>query len=167
MAFYFISSCCVVFSSVFRKKYMIRQVSEIYWLSLFCRVYNASLYYTYIFFWGPSRSWSYGSWMYNYLCNQCLLPLTHLLQHSWHTFVHCEFESRAQARCTLCNIMWYSLSVTCGRSVVFSTNETDCHDINDIVESGVKYHIPNPIYSSVKCERRKHRDIVRALYACL
>ena len=24
---------------------------------------------------GPSRSWSYGSWIYNYLCNQCLSPL--------------------------------------------------------------------------------------------
>jgi hypothetical protein len=25
---------------------------------------------------GPSsRSWSYGSWLYNYLCNQCLSPL--------------------------------------------------------------------------------------------
>jgi len=21
------------------------------------------------------RSWSYGSWIYNYLCNQCLSPL--------------------------------------------------------------------------------------------
>jgi len=28
-------------------------------------------------FWllGPLWSWSYGSWIYNYLCNQCLLPL--------------------------------------------------------------------------------------------
>ena len=25
---------------------------------------------------GPSWSWSYGSWIYNYLCNQCLSPLT-------------------------------------------------------------------------------------------
>ena len=25
---------------------------------------------------GPSWSWSHGSWIYNYLCNQCLLPLT-------------------------------------------------------------------------------------------
>ena len=25
---------------------------------------------------GPSWSWSYDSWIYNYLCNQCLLPLT-------------------------------------------------------------------------------------------
>jgi len=24
---------------------------------------------------GPSWSWSYGSWIYNYLCNQCLSPL--------------------------------------------------------------------------------------------
>ena len=25
---------------------------------------------------GPSWTWSYGSWIYNYLCNQCLSPLT-------------------------------------------------------------------------------------------
>jgi len=25
---------------------------------------------------GPSWSWSYGSWIYNYLFNQCLSPLT-------------------------------------------------------------------------------------------
>ena len=25
---------------------------------------------------GSSLSWSYGSWIYSYLCNQCLLPLT-------------------------------------------------------------------------------------------
>ena len=24
----------------------------------------------------PAWSWSYGSWIYNYLCNQCLSPLT-------------------------------------------------------------------------------------------
>jgi len=24
---------------------------------------------------GPSWSWSYGNWFYNYLCNQCLSPL--------------------------------------------------------------------------------------------
>jgi len=24
---------------------------------------------------GPSWSWSYGSWIYNYLCNQCLSPV--------------------------------------------------------------------------------------------
>jgi hypothetical protein len=28
--------------------------------------------------WG--QSWSYGSWIYNYLCNQCLSPLTLLVR---------------------------------------------------------------------------------------
>ena len=53
----------------------------------------------------PSWPWSYGSWIYNYLCNQCLPPL----------------------------MLWnWSLSVTCDRSVFFSpgplvssTNKTD------------------------------------------
>jgi len=43
-------------------------------------------------------------------------------------------------RCTRYNIMWYSLSVTCGRSVVFlgyilvsSSNKTDRHVITEIL----------------------------------
>ena len=45
----------------------------------------------------------------------------------------------AQARCTRYNSMWLSLSVICGRSVVFSgysgsfTNKTDCHNIAEIL----------------------------------
>jgi len=36
--------------------------------------------YTYIistnvYILGPSWPWSYGSWIYNYLCNHCLSPL--------------------------------------------------------------------------------------------
>jgi hypothetical protein len=31
---------------------------------------------TYFLFEGPLWSWSYGSWIYNYLGNQCLSPLT-------------------------------------------------------------------------------------------
>jgi len=57
---------------------------------------------------GPSWSWSYGSWISNYLYNQCLLPLSVVSLYP------------AQARCTQYNIMWSSLSVTCNRSVVFS-----------------------------------------------
>ena len=37
------------------------------------------------------------------------------------------------ARCTRCNSMWSSSSVNCGRSVVSSTNETDRHDIAEIL----------------------------------
>ena len=75
---------------------------------------------------GPSSSWSYGSWIYNYLWNQCLSPLK---LWDWTLFM---------ARCTRYNIMWSSLSVACDRSVVFSrysgssTNKTDHHDITEI-----------------------------------
>jgi len=43
---------------------------------------------------GPSFSWSYGSWIYNYICNQCLSPLT-----LW-------IRTLFMARCTRYNIMW-------------------------------------------------------------
>jgi hypothetical protein len=42
--------------------------------------------------------WSYGSWIYNYLCNQCLSTLT--------LWVRIPF----MARCTRYNIMWSSVS---------------------------------------------------------
>jgi len=54
-------------------------------------------------------SWSYCSWIYNYLCNQCLSPLKLWV---WTPYM---------PRCTRYNIMWWSLSVTYDRSVVFST----------------------------------------------
>jgi len=53
----------------------------------------------------PSWSWSYGSWIYNYICNQCLSPLT-----LW-------VRIPIKAKCTRYNIMWSSLSVTYDRSV--------------------------------------------------
>ena len=66
-------------------------------------------------------SWSYGSWIYHYLCNQCLSPY-----YSW------EFESR------LCDKGFQWLTV--GRwfspgtgTPVSSTNKTDRHDINEIL----------------------------------
>jgi len=43
---------------------------------------------------GLSWSWSYGSWIYNYLCNQCISPLK-----LW-------FRIPLMARCTRYNIMW-------------------------------------------------------------
>jgi len=43
---------------------------------------------------GPSWSWSYGSWVYNYLCNQFLSPLKLWV---WTPFM---------VRCTRCNVMW-------------------------------------------------------------
>jgi len=54
--------------------------------------------------WGPSWSWSYGTWIWNYLCNRCLSPLKMWVQ------------IPLIARCTRYNIMWRSLSVTCNGS---------------------------------------------------
>jgi hypothetical protein len=51
-------------------------------------------------------SWSYGCWIYNYLCNQCL---------SFHHLC-CEFE------------FWFSSDTP-----VSSTNKTDLHDITEIL----------------------------------
>jgi len=61
------------------------------------------------------------------LCNQCLSPLK--------LWVRTPF----MAKCTRYNIMWWSLSVTCDRSVVSpgtpvsSTNKTGGHDIAEIL----------------------------------
>jgi len=72
---------------------------------------------------GQSRAWSHGSWIYNYLCNHCLWPLMLWVRTSFMT------------RYTLYNFMWWSLSVTCDRSVIFSgtpvssIKKTDSHDI--------------------------------------
>ena len=61
-------------------------------------------------------SWSYGSYIYNYLCNQCMSPL--------------KFESsswRGVLDATLCNkiCQWQF-------SPVSSYNGTDCHDITEM-----------------------------------
>jgi hypothetical protein len=60
--------------------------------------------------WVPS--WSYGSWIYNYICKQYLSSLTLWVQISLRGYSN----------------MWSSLSVTCGRSVVFSG-----YDITEIL----------------------------------
>ena len=80
----------------------------------------------------PSWLWSNSSWIYNYICNQGINIVN---------------SKPAQARCTRYNIIWSSLSVTCGRSVVFSryTTKTDRHDITNIVVSGVRHHYLPPL----------------------
>jgi len=74
---------------------------------------------------GPSWPCSYGSWIYNYLCYQCLSPLMLWVRIS------------IMARCTaLCNKVcqwlprgrWFSPGPP-----VSSTNKTDRHDIAEIL----------------------------------
>ena len=71
---------------------------------------------------GPSLSWSYGSWIYYYLCNQCLSPLT-----LW-------VGIPLVARFTQYNIMWLTavLSFSLG-TPVSSTNKADHHVMTDIL----------------------------------
>ena len=56
----------------------------------------------------PSWALSYGRWIYNYLCMQCISPLKLWVRIS------------VMAKCTRYNNRWYSLSVTCHTSMFFS-----------------------------------------------
>ena len=74
---------------------------------------------------GPSWSWSYGSWIYNYLCNQCISPLMLWVRIS------------IRARCTTLRgkvCQWLATGwcfFPC--PTVSSTNKTDRHDITEIL----------------------------------
>jgi hypothetical protein len=74
---------------------------------------------------GPPWPWSYGSWIYNYICNQC--------HHHW----CCEFEFRIRARCTtLCDkvCQWLATGRWFSPGPMASfTNKTDRHDITEIL----------------------------------
>jgi hypothetical protein len=75
----------------------------------------------------PSWSWSYGSWIYNYLCNQCLSPLELWV---WTAFI---------ARCTRYNIcdkvcQWLATGRWFSPGTLFSsTNKIDRHNITEIL----------------------------------
>jgi hypothetical protein len=76
---------------------------------------------------GPSWSWSYGSWIYNYLCNQCISPLK--------MWVKIPLR-KSVLDTTLCDkiCQWFAT----GRwfspgPPVSSTNKTDRHDITEML----------------------------------
>jgi hypothetical protein len=70
---------------------------------------------------GPSWLWSYGNWIYNYLCNQCLSPVM------WVRF-------SIRTRCTtLCDQVCQWLATGQWFSLVSSINKTDLQDIIEIL----------------------------------
>jgi hypothetical protein len=76
---------------------------------------------------GPS--WLYGSWIYNYLCSQCLLPLTLWVQIPlrWgvlDTTLHYVITFVSDLR----KVSGFSLGTR-----VSSTNKTDYHNITEIL----------------------------------
>jgi len=71
----------------------------------------------------------YGSWVYNYLCNQCLSPLT--------LWVRIPLR-RGVLDTTLCDKVCQCLALAAGQwfspgTLVSSTNKTDRHDITVIL----------------------------------
>ena len=91
----------------------------------------------------PPLSWSYGSWIYNYLCNHCISPLklwiwiTSRRMYSVQHYLVCDKVCQ-----WLAPGRWFS--------PVSSTNKTDRHDITEnIVESGVKHDDPNPNHKKI------------------
>ena len=92
----------------------------------------------YIYPFGISWSWSYDSWIYNYLCNQCLSPLTLYI---WIPFRRVVLDT------TLCDKVCQWLAT--GRwfspvTPVSSTNKTDRHDITEILLKVALNTKPNP-----------------------
>ena len=80
--------------------------------------------------WGASWSWSHGSWIYNYLCNQCLSP-------------RCELKHRS---CEVYSIQHYVIKFVGG----FLQYSCFLHQQNwpprynwNIVENGVNHHRTN------------------------
>ena len=67
--------------------------------------------------WGPLWSWSYGSWIYNYLRNQCLSPLK--------LWIHGDTTLYDKVCQWLVTGRWFSLAS--------STNKTELHDITEIM----------------------------------
>jgi len=70
---------------------------------------------------GLSWSWSYSSWIYNYLCNQCLFESC-----SWRGVLDATLCDKVRQCFATCQ--WFSLGTP-----VFSTNKTDHHDIAEIL----------------------------------
>jgi hypothetical protein len=76
---------------------------------------------------GPSRSWSYDSWIYNYLCNQRLSP--HKLWVRTPFMARCTHTTLCDKVCQwLVTGQWFSPG-----TLVSSTNKTDRHDITEIL----------------------------------
>jgi hypothetical protein len=94
------------------------------WLFRWSKVRSSALeaQISYLYLLEPSCSWSYGSWIYNYPCYQCLLPLTLWVRIPLRQFV---------LYATLCEQVCQWL--TTGRwffpgTPVSSTNRTNRHD---------------------------------------
>ena len=111
-----------------------KNMHRLYWFDFFIYKWYWWLQNYYMYY-GPLWSCDRMIVWFTTICNQCLSPLK--------LWVRSPFMSR----CTRYTIMWYSLSVTCYRSVIFSGYPGFLHQYIwppwynwNIVESGIKYH---------------------------
>ena len=114
------------------------------WVAFLRMFWNLSAAYR--CFRGPSWPWSYGSWIYNYLCNQYLSPLM--------LWVWISIRARCTTLCDkvcqwLATCLWFSPGTQ-----VSSTNKTDHHDIAEIllkVELNTTMYKPNLYLKKGNC----------------
>ena len=83
---------------------------------------------------GPLWSWSYSSWNYNYLNNQCLSPLKLQVQIPLRWDVLDKVIKFVSDLWQVSGFLWVLL--------ISSTNKTDCHDIKEILLKVVLNTIP-------------------------
>jgi hypothetical protein len=99
--------------------------------------------------------WSYGSWVYNYTCNQCLSSLTLRVRIllKW-----------GLLNTTLCDKVCHWLAAGRWFSPVFSTNKNwPSRSSWNIVESGVKHHNYNKLPRSPftkMVEKKNHHNYI-------
>ena len=91
------------------------------------------------------KSWSHGSWIYNYLCNQCLSPLqlrVHITLRQGVLDITLHVCDKVCQR--LATGQWFSPG-----TLVSSTNKTDCHDLTEILLKVALNTIAPPVITTI------------------
>ena len=108
------------FSGFCREDWNVKKIRQ--WMPLVSFITSTRI----IMIWGLSWSWLYGSWIYNYLCNQCQSPLTLWVRIPLKRGV---FDTTCDNVCLWLAVgRWYSPGTS-----VSSTNKTDHYDITEIL----------------------------------
>ena len=100
---------------------------------------------------GWSWLWSYDSWIYNYLCNQYLSPLTLWVLISFRRYKICDKVCQ-----WLVTGRWFSPVPSAS-----STNKTDHHDIL-VTESGIEHHKPQT--SSISNNNLSYLSVIKVFF---
>jgi len=88
---------------------------------------------------GPWWSWFNGSWIYNYLCNQCLSPLYMFVSRLGEVYSIQRYIMKfVSALRQICGFFWVLRFLN-------QYNWPQRYNLN-IVESGVKHYNPNPFF---------------------